>query len=304
MTTSEDEGRVPVQEPGPGASPEEKLRYRAAEALERGWAFVERHGDELARLRARTLLGAEPVEVGLEAVEAVCALDAAPIPLGLARQGAAGLAQFAQADPIPEWLGALESLIFLSDLDALGAPVVARIAHSLTSLQAEDGGFGILSDSESERILATGLIAGHLARTRVVRPKVLSDASHFMSNAWAPSLVGGRAWPLVAAFGCWFSSVGNQDDLADGALQQVGRELERGFRQGTYDAAGTVRVLLHCDASAVPGAGLVPGELLEALLSEQGEDGGFAELTDGPDALRVMPTFDAMLGTIRLCGVI
>ena len=303
MTTSEDEG-VSLEGPGPGASPEEKLRYRAAEALERGWAFIDRHGDEFARLRARILLGAEPPEAGLSAVEAVWATADAPPPLGLGRQGAAGLAPFAQAHPVPAWLGGLEALIFLSDFDALGAPVVGRVADFLTSLQSEDGGFGQRSDSESERILATGLIAGHLARTRVVRPKVLSDAAHFMSNAWSPSLVGGRAWSLVAAFGCWFSSVGDQDDLADGALQQVGRELERGFRQGTYDAAGTVRVLLHCDASAVPGAGLVPGELLEALLSEQGEDGGFAELVDGPDALRVMPTFDAMLGTIRLCGVI
>ena len=303
MTTSEDEG-VSLEGPGPGASPEEKLRYRAAEALERGWAFIDRHGDEFARLRARILLGAEPPEAGLSAVEAVWATADAPPPLGLGRQGAAGLAPFAQAHPVPAWLGGLEALISLSDFDALGAPVVGRVADFLTSLQSEDGGFGQRSDSESERILATGLIAGHLARTRVVRPKVLSDAAHFMSNAWSPSLVGGRAWSLVAAFGCWFSSVGDQDDLADGALQQVGRELERGFRQGTYDAAGTVRVLLHCDASAVPGAGLVPGELLEALLSEQGEDGGFAELVDGPDALRVMPTFDAMLGTIRLCGVI
>ena len=108
----------------------------------------------------------------------------------------------------------------------------------------------------------------------------------------------------LAAFGAWFSSVGNQDELADGALQWVGRELERGFRDGVHDAVHTVRVLLHCDASAVPGAGLAPGELLDRLLGEQGGDGGFAELAMGSDAVRVEPTFDAMLGAIRLCGVI
>ena len=303
MSRSEEEKAL-LEGPSPAATPEERLRYRAAEALERGWTFIDRHGDDMARLRARMLLGAQPVEAGLKAVEEACLKGAGFVPLGLGRQGAAGLVELAEDSPTQPWLGPLESLIFLSDLDALGSPVVGMIAEYLTSLQAEDGGFGVASDSETQRVFATGLVAGHLARTRVVRPEVLSQASHFMSSAWSPSAVSGRAWSTLAAFGCWFSSVGDQDDLADGALQQVGRELERGFRQGLYDATGTVRILLHCDASAVPGAGLVPGELIEALLSEQGEDGGFAELVEGPDALRVMPTFDAMLGTIRLCGVI
>ena len=302
MDGSDDE-MIPA-EPGPLATPEERLRYRAAAFLEEGLAFIDRHGDEFARLRTRLLLEARPLEEGLAAVQSACEEPDGPQPLGLARQGAAGLVGFAQANPPAPWLGSLEALIVLADLNALGSPGVGVIAQRLATLQSEDGGWGAPSDAAADRIFATGLTAGHLARTRVVRPEVLASAGTFMASVWSGDALNGRAWPALAAFGSWFSSVGDQDELADGALQQVGRELERGFRQGVYTAVETVRVLLHCDASAVPGAGLVPGELLEAILAEQGEDGGVAELVDGPDALRVMPTFDAMLGAIRLCGVI
>lgn len=290
--------------PGPDASPEDRLRFRAADALERGLGFVERHGDALAILRTHALLGARPVADCVARIAECFGGGEAATPLGLAAQGAPGLCDFAGDALAADWLACLEPLIALDDLGALGAPVVEEIAGRAQALQRADGSWGAADASAEQRLFATGMLAGHLARTRVVRPEVLDRAGAFLADRWSPDAVAGRSWPALAAFGAWFSSVGNQDELADGALQWVGRELERGFREGVYDAVHTVRVLLHCDASAVPGAGLAPGELLDRLLGEQGGDGGFAELAMGSDAVRVEPTFDAMLGAIRLCGVI
>lgn len=291
-------------EPSLDPSPEDYLRDRAATALERGLGFVERHGDDFAVLRTHALLGARPVADCTAAIAERVAPDGRIPPFGLAGQGAPGLADYGSDPHAAEWLGCLEALVVLADLDALGAPVVEPVARSAARLQHPDGSWGSTDAPLEQRIFATGMLAGYLARTRVARLETLARAGDFLAEHWSPERVAGRSWPALAAFGAWFSSVGNDDDVADGALQWIGRELERGHRDGVHDAVHTVRVLLHCDASAVPGAGLVPGELLESLLAEQGGDGGFAELSMGGDAERVVPTIDAMLGTIRLCGVI
>lgn len=293
----ETDGGVP-----PDASPEDRLRLRAATALERGLAFVERHGDAFAVLRTHALLGARPVADCVAAVAGRVDAEGVVAPLGLAAQGAPGLAELAADGEASALVGAVEALVVLADAGALAAPCVAPVADHLAGIQLEDGSWGRAGAPDEARLFATGMLAGHLARTLVVRPEVLARAGAFLEGLWSPERVSGRSWPALAAFGAWYSSA--SDDTADAALQWIGRELERGHRQGVYDAVHTVRVLLHCDASAVPGAALVPAALLEALLGEQGEDGGFAELAIGPDAVRVGPTIDAMLGTIRLCGVI
>ncbi len=300
MSRSSDEGGVDGVDAG-GSSPEDVLRHRAASALETGLAFIERHGDPFAILRVHALLGVRPVGDCVAAIATRMDGDGTVQPLGLAAQGAPGLADFAD-DPDAPILGALEALIVLADLAALHAPFVEDIARRLAALQHEDGSWGDGARPAATRIFATGLLAGHLARTRVARPEMLDRAGRFLASLWSPDRVSGRAWPELAAFGAWYSSTG--DDLADEALQWIGRELQRGNEQGIHDAVHTVRVLLHCDASAVPGSALVPAALLEALLAEQGADGGFAELVSGTDAARVVPTHDAMLGAIRLCGVI
>ena len=59
-------------------------------------------------------------------------------------------------------------------------------------------------------------------------------------------------------------------DVADEALQWCGRELERGFRIGAFDAVRVARVFVLCDAPALPGARLAAAEVREALLRAQG----------------------------------
>ena len=62
---------------------------------------------------------------------------------------------------------------------------------------------------------------------------------------------------------------------SDAILQWCGRELERGYRAGAFDAVRTARVLVDCDAPSLPGARLAAGELVAALLGEQAPDGGW-----------------------------
>jgi hypothetical protein len=288
--------------PEAAATAEDALRLRAATALERGLGFVQRFGDAFSLLRTHALLGARPVADCVAAIEERTDRNGAVAPLGLAEHGEPGMAAIAAASGGEAVLGGLEALIVLADLDALGAPLVERLASHLARIQEADGAWGPEEAPEEPRLFATGMLGGLLARTRVVRPEVLARAGDYLASRFSPERVSGRSFPALAAFGAWYSSTA--DDAADAALQWIGRELERGHRAGVYDAVHTVRVLLHCDASAVPGSALVPAALLEALLGEQGEDGGFAELAEGPDRVRVGPTVDAMLGTIRLCGVI
>jgi hypothetical protein len=65
-----------------------------------------------------------------------------------------------------------------------------------------------------------------------------------------------------------------------------------------------MRILLACDAQAMPGATFDVVELLERVLGEQARDGGFAELALGGPAARTTQTFDAMFAIVRLCGAL
>jgi len=280
----------------------EALRYRAADALEKALAFVETHGDTLARMHAHVALGASPLPELLDAISPQQAEDGSFPSLGLAAAGATGF----EPDiirPIPEAvLGSLEALMLLSDLSALGWPAVAGIADFLEASQSSDGSWGSAGQSPVEKIFVTGLVAGTLGRTPVVRPDVLDRAGQFLAPLWSPEQVEGGRWGAIAAFGCFFSNVNH--DLSDEALQWVGRELERGYRSRRFDAASTLRVLMHCDAGALPGATLAPHELLVDLLDEQSSDGGFAALSpDGP-AGRVTPTIDGLIAIPRLCRLL
>jgi hypothetical protein len=280
----------------------EDLRHDAASALERGLGFMKRHASELALLRTHVMLGAEPAEALVTRVEALQRRDGAFMPLGLAEGGAAGLVQEREQGMSEPLLGTLEALIVLSDASALASDCIEGAARFARAQQLPDGSWGPADRKGADRLFATGLLAGTLGRTRVVRPDVLESAGEFMGTLWDPDLVEDRDGCRLAAFACFFSSVSH--DLSDGALQWIGRELEKGFRSRTIDAPATLRVLLHCDASAVPGARLDAIELLRQTLDEQGPDGGFAELSSGGPLARVEPTFDCMLGIIRLCGTL
>ena len=278
-------------------------RHRAASGLESALSFVSQHGSEMAILRSRALLGAESLETLTQAVGRGQTETGGFLSLGLSSAGAIGLAQeYTLAGLTEEVAGTLEVLLVLSDLGALSAPFVEPAAVFLGRVQNEDGSWGAPETDPPARLFTTGMIAGLLGRTRVVRPVVLSEASGFLEQLWSPERIAAPAWPALTAFAVFFSGVDHEE--ADGALQWIGRELETGYRKRFYDAVTTVRTLLHCQAVAVPGASLDPFALLTDLLNEQGEDGGFAELTSDDERLRVEPTLDAMLGILRLCSVL
>ena len=290
-------------EDGPSDSPSpeelEALRLRAATALEQGLGFVDRHGGELARLRVRGVLGAEPLDECTRRISEAQNPDGSFPPLGLGEAGAPGLTEAHAGQLDSHCLGTLEALIALSDLGMHHHPCVEGAAVFMHSIQLEDGSWGNPEVVGENRIFATGMVAGLLGRTRVVRPEVLDAAGEFLAGLFTPERISGRNWEALTAFGVFFTNVGH--DEADTALQWIGRELERGFRMRIYEAGLTLRTLLHCQTLVIPGAGLAPFDLLTDLLSEQGADGGFAELTAGSDLTRVEPTLDAILGTLRLC---
>jgi len=282
-------------------SPEESdaLRRAAATALEKGLAFVDRHGAELTRLRTHAALGAVAPEDCARTLADFQRADGSFPLLGLAEGGAPGLASARRAGLDDPLMGTFEALVALSDLGAHHHPCVEAAARFMQSVQGEDGSWGGDGFPLDSRVFVTGMVAGLLGRTRVVRPEVLDAAGEFLDGHFSPDGVSGRQWEALTAFGTFFTNVGH--DSADSALQWIGRELERGHSMRIHEAALTVRTLLHCQTLAVPGASLDPFGLLTDLLGEQGADGGFAELVDGDDGSRVEPTLDALLGTIRLC---
>ena len=281
----------------------EKLRHQAAGALEKGLGFVSTHGGAMALLRAHVLLGAEPVEVLTAAIGEYQTDRGGFLSLGLSEGGAVAFSEtFAEAGVSPEVSGTIEALSALSDLGELHTPCVEAATVFLADEQADDGGWGDPALPADSRLFVTGMLTGLLGRTRVVRPVVLTRAANFMDSLWSRDRIADRAWPALTAFAVFFSSVDH--DQADGALQWIGRELETGYRRRVYDAATTLRTLLHCQALGLPGASIEAPALLDDLLNEQGADGGFAEFTQGDDRARVEPTLDAMLGILRLCSVL
>lgn len=288
---------VPAYAPTPDEV--DALRRRAATALEEALGFVDQHGNALARLRVRGLLGAEPVEDCARAIADTQLADGSFPLLGLSQAGAPGLDSARAAGLDTPLLGTLEALVALSDLGAQHHPCVEGAARFAGSSQGVDGSWGAGESEPEKRLFVSGMLAGLLGRTRVVRPEVLDAAGEFMAGLFSPDRVSGREWEALTAFGVFFTNVGH--DMADSALQWIGRELERSHRMRVFEAVLTLRTLLHCQSLAVPGASLEPFLLLTDLLGEQGADGGFAEFAAGEDATRVEATLDAMLGTIRLC---
>ena len=276
------------------------VRERAATALERGLSFEDAHGAPLAKLRARALLGAVTAETCALEVAGQQRPDGSFPTLGLAEGGAPGLVGLEQAGLDASGRGTLEALVVLSDLGMQHHPCVEGAARFMQSIQGVDGSWGLAEKSPEARIVPTGMVAGLLGPTRVVRPEVLESAGEFLEGLFNLERVSALGWQALTAFGLFFTNVGH--DLSDSALQWIGRELERGQQRRAWETVLTVRTLLHCQASAIPGANLDAFILVTDLLGEQGADGGFAELAPGEDALRVEPTLDAMAGTIRLCG--
>jgi hypothetical protein len=276
------------------------LRPRAATALERALGFVEKTGDELARLRAHILVDVEPLARGLDMLESRQRENGSFPRLGgvLAAPVESCLAQGHQEE---ELVGALEALWIMSDWKSMHVSWLGRLVDFLEAEQNPDGAWGVIRGNDRaapSRMLMTGLLAGFLGRSSVARPEVYGGAGAYLAECWSVERLQSGGWPLVMAYALYYTNV--FDENAEQGLPWCGRELERGLAAGENDAGKIVRLLLHCDAATLPGAEFDPDGLLGVLLEEQGDDGGFEPGVDVP-AKRVGSTLDAMLAILRLC---
>jgi len=244
-----------------------KPRTEVPAAMQRAAAFVESAGDELAIARARALIGTQPASVVVELLRNP-GLEASVV------------------QP-------LRTLGILDDLRCTNAIPVERACDSLAAFQQRDGSWSDLdSAAEDERITATGMIVGYLAKTPFVRQSTLTSAADYLAARWNPDRVKGSAWEATAAYFHCFALV--RHEQADAILQWCGRELERGFRTSVYDAVRTARVFALCRAHALPGSRLVAAELVARILDEQMDDGGYASPGDSSPRARVSHTLDAL----------
>jgi hypothetical protein len=159
-----------------------------------------------------------------------------------------------------------EALGVLDDLHILATTAAEPFCDYLTRAQQPDGSWSREGDGgEDATILATAMIAGHLGKTRCVRPACLENAGRFLAPRWSPDRVQGFVWESVAAWAHFFANVSHA--LSDEALQWCGRELERGYRAGRFDPASCARVLIWCDGAALPGGQLDAPELFAAVVA-------------------------------------
>ena len=236
-------------------------------ACEKAQAYVAAHGDDVQRCTALAILGR-----------------------------GSGSDLLASLDVDVEDVHALRVALGRADgMRALSAPVVRNWCGALASRQSPDGGW-LSSHALDDRLFETGMIGGHLAKTRFVRPETLGGACEFLATHWSPDRVQGGSWHAIAAYAHLFANADHE--LADAILQWCGRELGKGFVSRQFDPVETARVFVLCDAHGIPGAELAPDELLIALLSEQGLDGSFCR-EGGPD---VGATLDGLLALRRLAG--
>jgi hypothetical protein len=247
------------------------VNQATADAALRAAAFVDERGDEIARLRAAVLVGRADV------ADVVARLAPDPCDAASLR-------------------GALE---VCDDLRALAHPRVRDWAEALARDQAADGGFASALPLEA-RLFETGMIAGHLAKTSFVRPERLAAAAEYLARHWTPDRVQGGSWRAIAAHAHCFANTDH--DASDAVLQWCGRELGRAFVTRAFDAVRTARVLVYCDADGLPGSQLARADLVVALVTEQGSDGGFP-IWEGDGARdAVASTLDGLVALRRLGG--
>jgi hypothetical protein len=182
---------------------------------------------------------------------------------------------------------------FLDDLHELESPTASRVAARLAALQDPSGHWGAAAQ-EADSVFETGMIAGHLAKSPCASLELLDAAGDWLAERFSPDLVQGFRWDNIAAYAHTFANLPH--DASDEILQWCGRELERGFRAGRFSAVRSARVLVWCDAAALPGTRLDAAELVTALLAEQAGDGGFGDLPSE----RPARTWDAWVALERL----
>lgn len=312
-TTGRGRGAGPVDEAGHLRA----LRLRSADALERAFGFLEAQSDEWARARSRVLCGAEPSSQLIARLES-CQQPDGSFPLGtLVSGGGLGFPPIELAGLSPAGralVGTLEALLVAADAGLLHGAWLERAIRFLERHQSGDGAFRLQSPRadapvalrepgrEQADVFWTGMVAGLLGRTPLSRADTLERAGAFLAERFTPDAVENDGYSALMAYSLYFTNVGGE--LSDEALQWCGRALEKGFRSRRHDAVATMRVLLSCDAQAMPGAEFDAVELLERLLEEQARDGGFAELSAGGPSARTTQTFDAMFAIVRLCSAL
>ena len=186
----------------------------------------------------------------------------------------------------------LRVIAAFDDVHALHLPVVESACVHLAETQAEDGSWGYSGASEDERIFVTGMLGGHFGKTRFARDRMLAAAGDYIAERFSPERVQNFAWRGIAAYAHYFANVPH--DAGDGVLQWTGRELERGFRSGRFDAVRTARVLLYADTPALPGGRVEAAEVVPRILSEQAGDGGWLRLEEPALDARIAHTLDAL----------
>lgn len=226
-------------------------------------AFVERHGDALARARLALLGGA-------------LAAQDVRLALTIRRRAPDGYARSDDEGEPAGVAGTLAALDVLEDAGVRSGPELESAVRHLARTQAADGSWK--DGGAGDRVVATGLVLARLARLRAASPRILSLADGFLSGAFSPERVEQGGWEAVAAFAA--PAANGMLDCADEALQWCGRSLEKGVRSGEIPVLDAARVLLLCDAPSLPGSQLAAPELLLALPGAQSDDGGFG----APDA--------------------
>lgn len=274
-----------------------RLREQAADALERGLAFVDRDGDALSRLRVRVVLEAEPAASVVAALAPRQTDDGSFPPLGLSEAGALGFEAPDAVGP-DDVLGTLEALGVLSDVGSLHAGCVERAARFLEQTQLGDGSWGDAASDPARRVFATGMLGGLLARTRYARPHALEASGAFLDAHWSPKDVVEGGFGLLASSSVFFGNA--EGERSEAVSAWCGRELERRFRQGELGALPVLRILMYRNVMAIPGTGLEPLELLAGLLDAQHESGAFPGFVR-PD---VAPTLDAIRAIPVLCSAL
>jgi len=288
----------------------ESLRLAAADTLERAYRFLETQPDGWALLRAQVVCQARPA-ADLARKLGESQEVGGSLPLGtLISGGEVGFPVIdvaALSDVERGMLGTLEGMLVAGDARALHAAWVEPAVRYLEAQQQDDGAYRIAvpggpAEQEAADVFFTGMITGICGRTPVSKTAHLEAGGRWLAERFTPDAVEHDGYAALLAYAHYYTNV--PDEEADQALQWCGRALEKGFRSRHLDAVSTLRVLLTCDAQAMPGATFDIVELLERLMEEQAGDGGFAELSLGGPETRTSQTVDAMIAIVRLCAVL
>jgi hypothetical protein len=256
-----------------------------ADARERAVAFIEDCGDSFAVARARALAAGR-------------APDALPLPERTLQRADGSIGAEDPATGSGDLATLARVLGTAADLRSLHLPVIERACAYLETVQHGDGSWAEATDSETDRLVRTGMLAGHLGKTRFARAPALAAAGDYIAAHFTPDLLQGFNWPAIAAVANFFANVPH--DAGDEVLQWAGRELERGFRAGRFDGVQTARVLLYAEAPSLPGGCVGAAEAVERLVSEQQGDGGWLRFDEPTISARLEHSLDGLTALVRL----